>query len=464
MMNCRWQLFILCAILPVICLLLSAHSHSQSYIFTPASLDSIQLISLKGKFEKIYLQEIAGFPAATKKDLTEIYSQRWENVKDKFERKEIFASATAQNYLDGLVSEVVKANPILASKDFHCYFSRSGIPNASYIGEGVIIIHMGLFEKLANESQAVFILCHELSHFLLQHGEKRMHKYVETINSDQVQSELKKIKDREFKKREILDKLVENISFNSFRHSRDHESEADSMAVELMKGTRFRLSEALTALAMLDSIDVTSFKTDVCLKNLFDNTKYPFQKNWLAKEEGLLGGHAYLETRNEIADSMKTHPDCSQRIKYITPLVKKYETSPGLLDMNRATFMELQNIFRYEVVEYAYQRDDYTKSLYYTIGLLQKNPDDAYLVTRVGMILNQFYLASKNHILGKVVEQPAPYKEANYNLLLQFVQNLYRDDYAAISYHYLDSYKEKFSEYQPYTNTLNKSQQLYNNH
>lgn len=464
MINCRWQLFVLRMILPAACLLFSQYSRSQSFIFTPATLDSVKLISLKDKFEKIYKQEISNFPSETKKDLTEIYTQRWENVKDKFEKKEIYTSTPAQDYLDGLVNEVVKANPMLASKDFHCFFSRSDIPNASSIGEGVIIFHMGLFEKLANESQVVFVLCHELSHFLLQHGEKKMKKYVETVNSDQVQSELKKINEREFKKREILDKLVKNISFNSFRHSRDHESEADSMAVELMKGTRFRLSEALSALAMLDSIDVATFKVDACLKNMFDNSKFPFQKNWLAKEEGLLGGHAGLETRNDIADSMKTHPDCSQRIKYITALVRKYESSPGLIDMNRSAFLELQNIFRYEVVEYAYQRDDYTKSLYYTIGLLQTHPDDAYLVTRVGMILNQFYLASKNHMLGKVVELPSPYREANYNLLLQFVQNLYREDYAAISYHYLESYKAKLSTYQPYINTLNKSQQLYNNY
>lgn len=50
---------------------------------------------------------------------------------------------------------------------------------------------------------------------------------------------------------------VKGLTFDSRRHSRDHEAQADSMAVELMRHTSYDLHGALTTLALLDSIDKT---------------------------------------------------------------------------------------------------------------------------------------------------------------------------------------------------------------
>jgi Zn-dependent protease with chaperone function len=185
---------------------------------------------------------------------------------------------------------------------------------------------MGLFEKLDNESQAAFVLCHELSHFYLNHSENSIRKYVNTLNSKEVQQDLKRIKNSEFKKREELEKLVKNITFNSRRHSRDHEAEADSMAIEFMRNTKFDLHESLTTLALLDSIDTDTLKTDLCLKKMFNSKEYPFKNKWIAKEEGLLGGHAELNEDESLADSLKTHPDCKARIKILEHLVTKYQS------------------------------------------------------------------------------------------------------------------------------------------
>ena len=117
---------------------------AQSEIFIPATENAEQLKSLSAKSQQYYLKEIAALPLENKKDLLDKYKDRWENVKEKIDSKEIYTSEPAQKYLDDLVAEIVKANPLLQSKNFHCYFSRSGIPNASYIGEGIILFNMGL--------------------------------------------------------------------------------------------------------------------------------------------------------------------------------------------------------------------------------------------------------------------------------------------------------------------------------
>ena len=259
---------------------------AQSEIFIPASENVEQLKSLSASFKQYYLAEIAALPLENKKDFLDKYKDRWENVKEKFDSKEIYTSEPAQRYLDDLVAEIVKANPLLQSKNFHCYFSRSGIPNASYIGEGIILFNMGLFRKLNNESQAAFILCHELSHYYLRHNENSISRYVAMMNSDEVQKQLHNIKKNEYGKRQELEKLLKGLSFDTRRHGRDHESQADSMAVEFMHNSRFDIGESLTTLALLDSIDTDTLDMVIALQKMFNTKEYPFQKKWIVKEEG----------------------------------------------------------------------------------------------------------------------------------------------------------------------------------
>lgn len=393
--------------------------------------------------------------------MSEVYKLRWENIKEKFDNKEIYTSQFAQQYLDAIVAEVVKGNPVLQRQDFNCYFSRLSAPNASYIGEGVILFNMGLFSKLDNESQAAFVLCHEIGHFFLNHSENSIRNYVNTLSSKEVQQELHKIKNTEFKKRGDLEKLLKGITFNSRRHSRDHESEADSIAVELMGNTRFDVGESLTALALLDSIDIDAINTDSCLRKVFNAKEYPFKNKWLAKEDGLLGGHAQLNEDEPMADSLKTHPGCKTRINKLEKLVSKYQSTNTLKDVvDKTKFYNLKNTFQYEVIEYAFIRDNYTASLYYTLQLLEKNPSDPYLITQAGKILNGLYNAQKNHSLSKVISLPSPDYPSNYNLLLQFIQNLYKEDFASISYHFLNQYSTQLKDYTPFKKEYNISLQI----
>jgi Zn-dependent protease with chaperone function len=436
----------------------------QGTTFTPVKEDESLLTSLSGKYEQQYKEELEKLPAQNKKDLVEVYGDRWKNVKEKFDKQEIYTSSSAQDYLDALVAEIVRSNPALKNRVFRCYFSRSWIPNASYIGEGIILFNMGLFYRLDNESQAAFVLCHEIAHFLLQHPEKSIAKYVNTINSPEVQAELRKIKGAEYRKRERLQDLVKGLTFDSRRHSRDHESEADSLGVVLLGHTRFDPNGALTTLALLNVIDTDTLNTEPCLQVLFDSKDYPFRKKWIAREQGLLGGHARLKEDSVEADSVKTHPDCPLRIKLLTPLVKK--SNPGgsysfIIDPSK--FGALQNEFRYEVIEYTYSSDEYCRSLFLTMEMLQRHAGDAYLVAQLGRLLNGIYTAQKGHRLSKVTDLPSPGYSSNYNTLLQFIQNLYLEDIASINYYYLSRYHPQMDGYALFKNAYTQSDQIINN-
>jgi len=320
---------------------------------------------------------------------------------------------------------------------------------------------MGLFYRLNDENQAAFVISHEIAHFMLKHSDNAIRRYVTAINSKEVQQELRAIKGSEYRKRGQLEKLVKGLTFSSLRHSRDRENEADSFAVELLRNTRFDVTAALTTLALLDTIDTDRLNTAACLEKLFNAKGYPFQKRWIAKEEGLLGGHAKLKEDSELEDSLKTHPDCSLRIKAIDPMVNRYALASGSKKTaNSPVFEELKNIFPYEIIAYTYTSDKYTRSLYFTLELLEQKPSDPYLIAQVGKLFNGFFAAQKSHTLGKFVDLPSPDYRPGYNLLLQFIQNLYKEDYASISYHFLKQYQTQLSNYEPFKTAYQNSIQI----
>lgn len=434
---------------------------AQQTIFTPAPEDISLLNSLSGKYEQLHKDGIKALPAKNKEDFEKIYDQRWANIKSKFEDKEIYTAPHAQQYLDAVAAEIILANPTLRQQAFRCYFSRSGIPNASYVGEGIILFNMGLFFRLENESQVAFVMAHEIAHFLLKHSDNAINRYVTAINSAEVQAELRKIKGSEYGKREQLDKLVKGLTFNSRRHSRDHESEADSMAVALIHNTKYGLTGAIATLALLDTIDTDHFNTAAALENNFNAPKYPFQKKWIKKEEGLLGGHALLKEDSNLEDSLKTHPDCQQRIQYLQPIINAYkQTTAFAIPANNKGFEELKNECRYEVIAYTYSAKNYTRSLYYTLTLLQEKPADPWLVAHTGVLFNAMFAAQKAHTLGKYIDLPGPGYAASYNLVLQFIQNLYLENLASISYHFLNRHQAQLNNYEPFKTAYSASIQI----
>ena len=72
-------------------------------------------------------------------------------------------------------------------------------------------------------------------------------------------------------------------------------------------------------------------------------------------------------------------------------------------------------------------------------------------------MLNGLYKAQKGHTLGKVADLPGPDYPVNYNSLLQFVQNLYLEDLAAISYYFLGSHMPQLDSYEPFKKAFDES-------
>ncbi|SHK82568.1 Peptidase family M48 [Chitinophaga jiangningensis] len=444
------------------CLLLPGYLSAQCTVFKPVAVNEARIRSLTAELETRYKTTIAALPAANRKDYEAIYKERWENIKSILDKQEVYTAPFAQSYLDKIAKTIIAANPVLKEEKLHLFFSRSAVPNASFIGEGVILFNMGLFSTLSDESQVAFVLCHELAHYYLRHSDNSISRYVTTMNSKEVQSELKQIKNSEFNKKTQLEKLMKGISFDSRRHSRDHESEADSMGLVFLSRTNFDLNAAITTLELLDNVDEDTLDAAKALQKLFDAKNYPFKKKWISKKEGLLGGHAVLEKDEALADSLKTHPDCRRRIQTLQPFVKAVPQNNRLANpIDKNTFDSLRITFRYEPIAYEFEREHYTRSLYAAIKQLGDFPEDPFLITQIGKIFNSCYDAQQEHTLGKRIDLPAPQNSSGYNTVLQMVQNLYAADFPAIGFNFLEQYQTKFGNCTVFNTELEKARQRY---
>jgi hypothetical protein len=94
-------------------------------------------------------------------------------------------------------------------------------------------------------------------------------------------------------------------------------------------------------------------------------------------------------------------------------------------------------VSKFELAWSYYFFDDIGHSLYEAIRGHQYWPQNSYYVGMIGMCLNQIILAQKTHELGKYVAMPDQDFPPQYNLILNFIQNLKLSELSRLDYLFL---------------------------
>ena len=125
------------------------------------------------------------------KDYKMVYDEQFASIGHLWKSSRTVTAPEAHQYLQSLVQKIIAANPLLKGTDARIVFTRDAWPNAVSMGDGTIVVNAGLMIYLANEAELVFVLCHELSHYYLDHTNKSVKKWVEEVNSDAFKAEIK---------------------------------------------------------------------------------------------------------------------------------------------------------------------------------------------------------------------------------------------------------------------------------
>ncbi len=261
----------------------------------------------------------------TQKKFKELWDDRTSFLASTIENRSYVHETEVYEYISAIVTEIVNANKIQIPKPPMVLLDRSAAVNAYAMGNNTVAINMGLIYFSNTREELALIIAHELAHNILEHANNAIKEKAELLTSETYKNAVNAVLDSKYERLTRLKKIIEGYSFNRTKHNRYHESEADSLAIVLLKNAQIPF-EAKYFLR-LDSVDVQfkkPLKTPV--KQFFADYGLAVDDTWLQKKsKGLSTRNYNFKDTSGIADSLKTHPDCQQR--YLNTLA--YSDAPG---------------------------------------------------------------------------------------------------------------------------------------
>ena len=257
-------------------------SQNKAFKYIPTNKDS-----LVNYINNISEKKIIKLSAKNKKEIkTEIGERKTEFIKSINDSSYVF-DENISNYLKPILNKIYRSNPEINNKDFCFLINKSPIPNAACYGNGIFTINIGLFNILDSDDELAFIVSHEIAHYILEHNDKSLLKYIETIKSKDTNSKIKAIENKEFGKRKAYSELMKDLKYNFLNRSRKAEIQADSLGFVIFNKTDFNKKSSANSLKKLDFINDMVFNEDTKIKSHFQFEEYPFKDSWLTPEETL---------------------------------------------------------------------------------------------------------------------------------------------------------------------------------
>lgn len=367
-----------------------------------------------------------------------------------FDTEELVTDSAVNNYVAQVLYKL--STPLKLLPNVKIFVSRSGTPNAFTPGYHSVFINAGLLTKVRTEAQLAFIICHELAHIYLKHSEQAIDQYLSSINSSDFKGEVKNIKKQEFRKGQAVKELTQKYSFDFRKHSRFKETSADSLAIRWLQHSEYSNAAAIEALTLLDVIDQESTRVKEVFEQYLSFPEYPHKpERFGALRKSIFGAAAFNqdEESKKISDSLKTHPDCKERIAFANNLIANNIDGHNFL-VDSLKLSSIQHKLKDELVAYSLKYGKTSRALYHVIDQLGAEGLSASIAIGISQSFNQLYAAQKTHTLGKTTDLPNPQIYSKpYNELLYFIQHATLKDLASIGYYFTHASLIRFPDCKP---------------
>ncbi|HWB62744.1 MAG TPA: M48 family metallopeptidase [Chitinophagales bacterium] len=410
----------------------TGYSYKENYTpfaFADTSYKTEVLKHVKERY--VFLIDSLSKKSRDKKKLYEtIFSDRYDYIKSEFDDNEFTWDDSLSLYLRGILNKLIAANPEISGKKYLLTF-RSSVPNAASTGDGIILFNLGLLNRLRNEGEVAFVLGHELAHDKYDHVLQSLVKYVQTVTDRDYKEKFEAAATSEYNAHHKLIQFMNGMLFSFNRHSRDHESEADSIGALWMIKAGYNPEYAISALQLLDSVDREKYADTINYNQIFSGNGYAFNNNWLQGTEFMQWYKSKEELTGENNDTVKTHPDCKKRIAGIRLLLLKQTATATGGNTSLENNINLRADF--EIVQHFYDDGLYGASLYHSLQLIQVFPENAYLKAMIEKNLYFLYRSIKDHDFSAHTDAPSPYFSKNYNRFLFFINNIRSSELAALA-------------------------------
>ncbi|CAN5263348.1 hypothetical protein BH09BAC5_BH09BAC5_07380 [soil metagenome] len=260
------------------------------------------------------------------------------------------------NYANRILDVLLKDDPELR-KQLHVYFYYSSGTNAVTLENGMIIIELGLMAHVKNEAQLAFILAHEVGHY----REKHILKYFQ-FSHDKKQTD-------------------ENL-VSVLKYSRDLEQDADSIGFEIIKACGYAIYEAATSFDMLRDSDMPEEQIPFS-PSFFEHGQYIFPEDYHSTE-------IYAVEKDDLEETLSTHPSCETRKLRIEKLMKDDSTSGNLFLVSESSFKALRWIAREECCVIYLEDHDFGNAIYCSYEILQTDSNNVVAQKVIGKALYNY--------------------------------------------------------------------------
>lgn len=301
-------------LLVMISLVFSFQSNAQqAHLYSYNDLSAFSFARQKDSLKKAWDCPQMYKDKSTQKEYREIWNSRTDFITGAIEANNYINDHEIYNYIEEIISDLYKANPQLLKQKPLLLIDRSAAVNAYALGGNVIAVNLGLVTFAQSREELALAMAHELSHNILNHPENSMKERAEWLTSDEYKNSLKAVLDSKYQRLTRLKKVIESYTFSRSRHSRYHESDADSLAIILLKNSHISFDPEF--FLRLDSSD-EEYRQPLKnpTKNYFAAYHVPMEDNWFNQRSKGLSSRAYnFNSSPVMVDSLKTHPDCVER-------------------------------------------------------------------------------------------------------------------------------------------------------
>ncbi len=230
-------------LLPGLLVFVISGLNAQTNLYNYQDLSHLYYSKQKDSLKKAWVCPDAYKVKETQKKYREFWDDRTDFITRAIIKDNYVHDREIGDYIDGIIAQIAEGNKQMIPVKPFLLIDRSSSVNAYSIGGNVIAVNLGLISFAETREELALIIAHELSHNILRHAENSMRERAEWLSSDEYKQSLNAVLDSKYERLSRLRKVLEGYSFNRSRHQRYHESDADSLAIVLVKRSGIPFSE-----------------------------------------------------------------------------------------------------------------------------------------------------------------------------------------------------------------------------
>lgn len=392
--------------------------NSSDNVYIPENFNSIKkYLSIINEKQ---LEKVEG-PYASK--IKKIYKDRDVKMTEAIEDSVYFFNPILKENLDAILQSVyIASDAYIEHNDFYFFVKNSTLPNAGCYGDGSYEISLGLFNLYDTDDELAFVICHEIAHDILDHSFRKINNIVSELNSKETKQKIKTIERNKYGQTRASLALINELNTDFLSHSKEVESQADSLGFVLFQKTRYNPVKALTALRKLKTEEDRFFNFPIHLDSVFNFKTYPFKSFWLEEEMTIFNTEEKIDDFKMSSEDEETHPEIDFRIKQL-------EEQFTIVDNQHSENNYLKSISEISIsqsIVSSIDSNSYDLAMYqlirkYNLGFITEE----FYVSAMATVLTKVYKAKINHELGSYVPRKNGFSsESELNKIRLFLHNL----------------------------------------